>query len=79
MKVLFDTNIIVAASIEAHPNHSVSLPWIQQVRSQKITGYISTHSIAEIYAVMTRLPLVKPLSPQQTYSRLRTNPPLDFL
>jgi len=73
MKVLLDTNIIVAASIEAHPNHSVSLPWIQQVRSQKITGYISTHSIAEIYAVMTRLPLPKPLSPQQTYDLIVNN------
>ncbi len=73
MKVLFDTNTLVAAMIETHPNHAVSLPWIQQVRSQKINGYISTHSIAELYAVMTRLPLPKPLSPQQARNSIVNN------
>lgn len=73
LKVLFDTNILVASTIEAHPNHSISLPWIQQVRSKSIDGYISTHSIAELYAVMTRLPLAKPLSPQQVHDVIVNN------
>jgi predicted nucleic acid-binding protein len=73
MKVLFDTNIIVAAMIESHPNHAVSFLWIQQVKTQEITGYISTHSIAEIYAVITRLPLPKPIRPHQAYAAIINN------
>ena len=73
LKVLFDTNILVAATIEAHPNHAISLPWVQQVRSRSIEGYISTHSIAELYAVMTRLPLLQPLSPQQVHDMIVNN------
>jgi predicted nucleic acid-binding protein len=73
MKVLFDTNILVASTIEAHPHHSISLPWIQQVRNRIIQGYISTHSIAELYAVMTRIPLAQPLNPQQIYELIVNN------
>ena len=73
LKVLFDTNILVAATIEAHPNHAISLPWVQQVRSRSIEGYISAHSIAELYAVMTRLPLSQPLSPQQVHDMIVNN------
>jgi predicted nucleic acid-binding protein len=73
MKVLFDTNILVASTIEAHPNHAISLPWIQQVRNKSIQGYISTHSIAELYAVMTRLPLVHPLTAQQVQELIVNN------
>jgi predicted nucleic acid-binding protein len=73
MKVLFDTNILVASTIEAHPQHAVSLPWMQQVRNKSVQGFISTHSIAEFYAVLTRLPLAQPLSPQQVYELIVNN------
>jgi len=73
MKALFDTNILVSAMIEAHPNHTISLPWIQRVRNKSISGYISTHSIAELYAVITRLPLPKPLSTQQVHDIIINN------
>lgn len=73
LKVLFDTNILVASTIEAHPNHAISFPWIQQVRTKSIQGYLSTHSIAELYAVMTRLPLAQPLSPRQVHDVIVNN------
>jgi predicted nucleic acid-binding protein len=72
MKVLFDTNILIASMVEAHPNHSISLSWIVKLKSKVINGYISTHSIAELYAVMTRLPLSK-LSPQQVHDVIINN------
>jgi predicted nucleic acid-binding protein len=73
MKVLFDTNVLVAATIKAHPNHAITLPWIQKVRNKSIQGYISTHSIAELYAVMTRLPLAQPLNSQQVHDVIVNN------
>ena len=36
-------------------------------------GYISTHSIAELYAVITRLPLPQPLNPQQIHDAIVNN------
>jgi len=73
MKVLFDTNIMVAAMLETHPNHAVSLSWVQKVRSRVISGYISTHSMAEIYSVLTGLPLPKPISAQQAGNAIANN------
>jgi len=73
MKVLFDTNILVSAMIEVHPNHAISLNWMQQVKNKSIFGHISTHSIAELYAVMTRLPLPKPISPEYAHDSIIKN------
>jgi predicted nucleic acid-binding protein len=64
MKILFDTNVIVAGTVEDHPDHHICVPWLRKAQKIEITGYLSTHSIAELYAVMTRLPLSKPLHPQ---------------
>lgn len=57
MKVLFDTNVVVAAFINSHPAHSRSLPWLQKAVKKQIEGLISVHSLIEIYSVITRLPL----------------------
>ncbi len=63
MKVLFDTSVLVAAFIANHPEHTDSLPWLQRVQAEKIAGFISAHTIAELYAVLTRLPRQPRISP----------------
>ena len=63
MKVLFDTSVLVAAFVVSHPRHSVCLPWLQQVQENKIDGYLSTHTFAELYSVLTRLPIKPSISP----------------
>jgi predicted nucleic acid-binding protein len=63
MKVLFDTSVLVAAFEVSHPRHGVCLPWLQRAQEQEIDGYISTHSFAELYSVLTRLPVRPPISP----------------
>jgi predicted nucleic acid-binding protein len=63
MKVLFDTSILVAAFEVSHPRHGVCLPWLQRVQVSEIDGYLSTHSFAELYSVLTRLPVRPPISP----------------
>ena len=64
---------IVAAMIETHPKYALSFSWVQKVRNEAISGYISTHSLAELYSVLTRLPLPKPISPQQAYNGIMNN------
>ncbi|MBE9037748.1 PIN domain-containing protein [aff. Roholtiella sp. LEGE 12411] len=56
MKILFDTSVLVAAMVAKHPRHSESLPWLQRVQTDEIKGFISTHTLAELYAILTRLP-----------------------
>ncbi len=57
MKVLFDTSVIVPSLVNTHPSHEICLPWMMQVQSGQIQGYISTHGLAESYSVLTRLPI----------------------
>jgi len=63
MKILFDTSVLVAAMIESHPFHDLSLPYLQKVRNNTHIGVISAHSIAELYAILIRLPVQPRISP----------------
>ena len=55
MRIFFDTNVLIAASVRDHAHHSQALPALQRVISKRDQGFISTHSIAELYATFTRL------------------------
>lgn len=57
VKALFDTSVLVAAFVVGHPRHGDCLPYLQRVRDGQIQGFIATHTLAEVYAVLTRLPV----------------------
>jgi predicted nucleic acid-binding protein len=65
MKVLFDTSVLVPAIIVNHPQHSVCFSHLRAAKSAQIQGFISTHSLAETYSVITRLPIQPRINPQQ--------------
>ncbi len=56
MKVLFDTSVLVAAFLTGHHQHSNCLPYLKQVQLGHLRGYIATHTLAELYSVLTRIP-----------------------
>ena len=58
MKIFFDTSVLVAASVRSHPHYLQALPALERIRAGKDIGFISGHSIAEVFAVLTRLPIV---------------------
>ena len=64
MRTLFDTSVIVAAFEVSHPRHTVCLPWLQQAQTEQIQGFIATHTLAEVYSVLTRLPVRPRISPE---------------
>ncbi len=68
MKVLFDTSVLVSALIVNHPKHSVCFPMLQAAESKQIQGFISTHTLAETYSVITRLPIQPRISSPQAHS-----------
>ena len=73
MKVLFDTNVIVAAFINSHPEHRRSLPWLQKAVKKQIEGLVSVHSLIEVYSVITRLPLSPRISTDLALKLIKEN------
>jgi predicted nucleic acid-binding protein len=56
VKVLYDTSVLLAALLVDHTNHGLAFPQLELARQGTVQGYLSTHSLAELYSVMTRLP-----------------------
>lgn len=63
MKVLFDTSVLVAAIVEAHPAHERALPWLSRGRSGEVEALVCAHSAAETFAVLSTLPLSPRIGP----------------
>jgi predicted nucleic acid-binding protein len=71
MKVLLDTSVLVAALVEAHGAHEQALPWLQRAHRQEGETLIAAHSLAELYATLTRLPLRPPIRPELAWRLIR--------
>ncbi len=63
MKDFFDTSVLVAVFWGDHPRHEASLRLF--ARSTPISAACATHSLAEVYSVLTRLPVRPPIAPEQ--------------
>ncbi|MBI3924598.1 MAG: VapC toxin family PIN domain ribonuclease [Armatimonadetes bacterium] len=70
MKLLFDTSTLVASLTRSHPHHSVCRPWLLAVQAARHHGFICTHSLAELYATLTAMPLRPPLSVPEVHQVL---------
>ena len=73
MRVYLDTNVLVAASIESHPHHLQSFDLLRAVKDRKWIGFISTHCLAELYAVLTRAPFNPRVHPAEAGRLLDDN------
>lgn len=73
MRLLLDTSVLVAAMIEAHPHHARALPWLQRIQSGTDSGVVAAHSLAEVYAILTRLPLQPRIGPQLAQRLIQQN------
>ena len=73
MKALFDTSVLVAASVEGHPMHRRALPWLKRARSGEVELHVAAHSLAETYAVLTALPIRPRISPTTAARIIREN------
>ena len=73
MKTVFDTSVLVAAIVEAHPEHARALPWLQRAKRKEFDGCVASHTLAELYAVLTRLPLRPAISPALAWRLIREN------
>ncbi len=63
MKALLDTSVLVAALVEPHPDHQRALPWLTKSKSKSSELVIGSHTVAEVYAVLSTLPVSPRISP----------------
>ena len=70
MKVSLDTSVIVAGLLSSHVLHDKCWPWLEQASQGAFEWILPTHSLAEVYSVLTRMPLRPKLSPAVVHQLL---------
>jgi predicted nucleic acid-binding protein len=70
VKVLLDTSVLVAALVRSHPRHEPARRWLARALAGEITLALAAHTLAELHATLTTLPVRPRISPE-TAARLR--------
>jgi predicted nucleic acid-binding protein len=73
VKVFCDTNIVIAACLGGHPHHEQARPVLERVKSGKDIGFVAAHTLAEAYAVLTRLPDAGHVAPTIAWQLISEN------
>ena len=73
MKIFFDTSVLVAASEQSHPHYPQAWRALRRATSGKDQGFMSVHSIAEMYAALTRLPVQPRIHPAEAVHIISNN------
>ena len=63
LKILFDSSVLIAAFVESHPRHKTALSFLMKARDKEFELFISSHSILEIYSVLTSAPFKPKITP----------------
>ena len=73
MKVLLDTSVVVAALLPTHPSHGAAVTWLSRAKADAYEFLLAAHSLAELYAVLTRLPVSPRISPEAAGRLIQEN------
>jgi predicted nucleic acid-binding protein len=73
MSVFLDTSVLVSAVIKQHVAHERAFAVLERIQNKKDEGVISTHSLAEMYAVLTKLPPPYRHTPEQALLSIEDN------
>jgi predicted nucleic acid-binding protein len=71
--IFFDTTVLVAASEKGHPHYAQARPALHRVAKGQDKGFMSAHSIAEVYAALTRLSVQPRIHPLEAVRILTDN------
>ncbi len=73
MKIFLDTNVLVASVVEQHGHHQRAYAVLDRVQCGRDEGFVSAHGLAEVYAVLTRLPAPFRHTPEQALLSVEEN------
>jgi predicted nucleic acid-binding protein len=69
MKEFFDTSVLIGAFWRGHPHHDASLKLLSAANKRK--SACAMHTLAEVYATMTALPVKAVIPPDQACCSFR--------
>ncbi len=58
---------------ESHAEHARALPWLLRLQQGPDIGVVSAHTLAELYAILTRLPIRPRMTPALVRQLIREN------
>ena len=73
MRTLFDTSVIIAALVESHPMHNRAFPWLKKAKDKQIELIVASHTLAELYVVLSTLPLKPKITPSVAWRLIKEN------
>lgn len=73
MRAFFDTSVLVAALVESHPAHNRAFPWLRRALAGEMGFVVAGHTLLELYAVLTKLPVSPKISPGIAYRLVSEN------
>jgi len=73
VKLFCDTSVIVAGCVRQHPHFNRARPLLEAASAGKDVCFISTHSVAEFWAVLTKLPVSPRINPVEARLILENN------
>ena len=73
MKAFLDTSVLVSAVVKQHVFHERSFAVLDRIHNEQDEGIVSAHSLAEMYAVLTKLPLPYRHIPEQALLSIEEN------
>jgi predicted nucleic acid-binding protein len=73
VKILFDTSVLVAGILVKHPHHFACWSYLEKVKKGEIKGVIVTHTLAELFSVISAFPSQPRFSPQITQRLIKEN------
>ena len=77
-RIFLDTSCLIAAIHSQNDRHHSCFELLQSVASGKRVGGIAMHSIAEFFAVVTRLPGKLRVSPDEAYKLINSSIIVNF-
>ena len=75
MRVFLDTSVLVASVVQKHESHARAHAVLDRVQAGIDEGFVSAHSLAEVYAVLTKSPPPIRHSPEQALLSIEENVP----
>jgi predicted nucleic acid-binding protein len=65
MKVLLDSDVLVAALHRSHPAHSRAIPWLARTAAGETQAIVAAQSVAQVYRVLTTVSFGQRLAPSE--------------
>jgi predicted nucleic acid-binding protein len=73
LRILFDSSVLIAAFVESHPKHKSALSFLVQAKNKEFQLLVSSHTLLEIYSVLTSAPFKPKITPTIAKQLIKNN------